>query len=223
MLRHRIRFIVLLLALSIPTVVVFAAESVILGNFQIDLVSQVDNGNDTHTFTYAVTAVGPTQALSHWTLGIDTCVNHLISPLAGSYTTITNIAECGDGTYASCEASNYTVVTGSDPTLGINGIKFEDGSLQLTEGNTHVFQITVSDLAYVDLLDVGTKAGGAEPTGEIDGPVCGTGTAVSLASSNVSYTPISTLLPLVVATMLALTAATLLAWRRQAVAVGANS
>lgn len=185
MLRNRFRFIVLILALLVPTAIVAAAGTATLGNFQIDLVSHVQNPDDTDTFTYAVSAIGPTQALSHWTLGIDTCVDHLVAPQEGPYTTLTGIAQCDGVTYA-CEASTYTVLTGNDPELSIYGIKFEDGDPQLEEGNTHVFEITVSNLEYVTELAVGVKAGLEDPpNATIDGPVCGTGSAVSLASSDV--------------------------------------
>lgn len=220
MLRNRFRFFVLILALLIPTAIVAAAETATVGNFQIDLVNHVTNPDDTDTFTYAVTATGPTQALSHWTLGIDTCVDHLVSPQAGPYTTVTNLAECGGSPYL-CQASNYTVVTGNDPTLQLNGIKFEDGSPQLTEGNTHVFEITVEEFAYLTEVNVGAKYGQNERLAKIDGPVCGTGTAVSLASSSVGSAQPFTMatIPLLFAVMLLLAVATLVVWRRDVATV----
>lgn len=224
MLRNRFRFIVLILALLIPTAIVAAAETVTVGNFQIDLVSHVTNPDDTDTFTYAVTATGPTQALSHWTLGMDTCVDHLVSPQAGPYTTVTGIAECGGNPYL-CQASNYTVVTGNDPTLQINGIKFEDGSPQLTEGNTHIFEITVEEFAYLTELNVGAKYGASQPKAKIDGPVCGTGTAVSLASSDVGSAQPFTIAttPLLFAAMLLLAGATFFVWRRDVATVRSDT
>ena len=213
MLRNRIRFIILLLALLIPTAAVLAADTITIGNLRVDLVSHVENADDTDTFTYAVTAISATQELSHWSLGIDTCLDFLVSPQEGSYTTITDITECGDNTYA-CETANYTVETGSDPTLEIYGIKFEEGSPQLDNPNTHVFEITVSDVAYVDLVNVGAKYGENGPTGKIDGPVCGSGTAVSLASSSVNSGSTGMLVPLVLTAMLMLTVVTLFVSRR---------
>lgn len=217
MLRNRFRFIVLILALLIPAAIVSAAETTTVDDFQIDLVSHVANADDTDTFTYAVTALAPPLALSHWTLGIDTCVDHLVSPQPGLYTTVTDIDGCNNGTYPFCEESEYTVVTGSDPTLLINGIKFEDADPQLTEDKTHVFEITVREYAYTTEVAVGAKYGGNEPKSTIDGPVCGTGTAVSLASSDVgSAQPfMGATLPLLVTAMVLLAGATLFVLRRE--------
>lgn len=217
MLRRKKTFLILLLALLIPIAVVFAADSVILGDneFQVDLVSQVDNGNDTHTFTYAVTGLQPVNALSHWTLGIATCLgDFLVSPPAGDYTTPTDIPACTDGTYA-CEESTYTVVLGPDPTIGINGLKFEvqPGEPQVTSGVTHIFQITVNEPFVVDLVDVGAKAAASEPTGTIDGPVCGGQTAINLSSTGASSATANAVLPAVL--LVGLAGATFIVWRRQ--------
>lgn len=214
MLRNRFRFIVLLFALLIPTAIVFAAETVTLGNFQIDLVSHETNQDGTDTFTYAVTAINPTQALSHWTLGIETCVDYLVSPLDGPYTTATDIASCTDGSYV-CQEANYTVVTGNDQTLSIFGIKFEDGDPQLVDGNTHVFQITVEELAYIEPVTVGVKYGSSQPMAKIDGPVCGSGTAVSLASTSVGSTVTVMLLPLLLTAVVLMAITALFIWRRE--------
>lgn len=213
--RTRLYIIVLLLALLIPTAIVAAAETVTIDNFRIDLVGHEPGPNDTEIFTYAVTDLGASHALSHWTLGIDTCLEHLVAPdpQSNPYSTVTGIPECGDGTY-SCEVAEYTVVTGNDPTLGINGIKFEDGVPQLSTGMTHIFQITVEEFAGVELVDVGTKTGGAESHGQIDGPICGTTTAVSLASTNVDSAPLGTLLPMLLGLMIVLAGATLFVLRR---------
>lgn len=211
--RKRLYIIALLLALLIPTAIVAAAGTVTLDNFQIDLVGHEPGPNDTEIFTYAVTDLGASNALSHWTLGIDTCLEYLVEPQPGSYTTATGIPECGGNPYT-CESAEYTVVTGNDPTLGINGIKFEDGVPQLSTGTTHVFQITVEEFAGVELVDVGTKTGGAETNGQIDGPICGTTTAVSLASTNVDSAPLGTLLPMLLGLMIVLAGVTLFVLRR---------
>lgn len=222
MLRNRFRFLILLVALLVPTAIIMAAGSVIVDNFQIDLVEHVDNGDDTHTFIYAVTAISQTQELSHWTLGIDTCLDHLVAPQPGGpYTTVTDIAGCGDGTYQCQEATYSAVIGGVDPTLGINGLKFEDAVPQLDTPNTHVFEITVEEFNYLTEVNVGTKTGGAEDTGQIDGPVCGTGTAVSLASSDAG--PAQTFggatTALLFAAMALLAGATLFVWRRETATV----
>lgn len=218
MLRRKIHLIVLLLALLIPAAVVLAADSIILGDnhYQVDLVSNEDNGDGTNTFTYAVTGLNPPNALSHWTLGIDTCLDSLVSPTGNSYTTVTSIPQCGDGTY-DCEVSHYSVETGNDATLGINGIKFQDASPQLTAGKTHVFQITVEDLGVVDLIEVGGKYAGNEPTDVIDGPVCGGQTAISLSSTEAGSTTVDAFLPMAIV-VLGLAAASFVVWRRQAAA-----
>lgn len=222
MLRRNKAFLVLLFALLIPVAVVFAADSVILGDneYQVDLVSQDDNGDSTSTFTYAVTGLQPLNALSHWTLGIETCLDEfLVSPQNDDdYTTPTDIAECGDGTYT-CESSTYTVVEGNDPTIGIFGLKFEvqNGEPQITSGVTHIFQITVNEPFVVDLVDVGAKSAASEPQGSIDGPVCGGQTAINLSSTTASSATANVLLPAVLL-LAGLAATSLVLWRRQSAA-----
>lgn len=220
----RLYIFALVLALLIPTAIVAAAETVTLNDvFQIDLVGQEPGPDNTQIFTYAVTDLGAPNALSHWTLGIDSCLEHLVEPDPASnpYSTVTTIDECGDNPY-SCQGADYTVVTGNDPTLEINGIKFEDGDPQLSQGATHIFQIRVKDFDRLESVDVGIKYGDSEPTGQIDGPVCGSPTAVSLASTNVDSTWAGTLLPVLLSLVIVLAGATLFFLRRVKVAVVAE-
>lgn len=223
--RKRLYIIALLLALLIPTAIVAAAESVIVdGVFKLDLVGHEPGPDDTEIFTYAVTDLGSSNALSHWTLGIDTCLEHLVDPLDGPYSTVTNIPECSDGTY-SCQAANYTVETGSDPTLGIHGIKFEEGTPQLSTDTTHVFQITVKEFSGLEEIEVGVKYGSNQPPADpylIDGPRCGVPTAVSLASTNVNSAPLGTLLPVLFGLMILLAGATFFVLRRAQIAAASE-
>lgn len=215
--RTHIRILVLLLALLIPTTTVLALESARLGDFQIDLVGHESNADGTDTFTYALTAVNANQGLEHWTLGIDTCVDYLVSPQDGSsYTTPTAIDGCAGDPYL-CQEAAYDVTTGSDPVLNLNGIKFGDGTPQLTGSNTHIFQITVEELAHVDRVIVGVKYGPNRPIAKIDGPICGGGTAVSLASTGAHSAQIGALLPVIVTAMALMLGLTLFVWRREAV------
>ena len=218
MLRRKIHLAVLMLALLIPAAVVLAADSIILGDnhYQVDLVSNEDNGDGTNTFTYAITGLNPPNALSHWTLGIETCLDSLVSPTGSSYTTVTSIPQCGNNPY-DCEVSQYSVETGNDSTLNINGIKFQDASPQLTAGKTHVFQITVENVGVVDLIEVGGKYAENEPTDFINGPVCGGQTAINLSSTTASNATANVLLPAVLL-LAGLAATSLVLWRRQSAA-----
>lgn len=163
--------------------VVWAATSVNLMGFTIDVVSHEENG-DQSTWTYAVTA-GPaaSKGLSHWTLGLETCVDSIMAPDEGSYTTPTNIPACS-GTYT-CQSTNYLATYGLDPTTGVNGIKFDSAGEQLSVGNqvTHIFQITVDNYVTSGPLNAAVKAGSSSLSGSITGPMCGTPLAVGMTAS----------------------------------------
>lgn len=213
--RNPFTILALFLALLIPTAIVMADETVTLGNTQIDLVSHEPNADGTDTFTYAVTTLGDGAKIENWTVGFDTCLDYLEAPEAGPYTTITSIAECGDGTYT-CRQSEYTVVTGTNPDLGISGVTFVGGMPPIGPGLTHIFQITVSEMAYMDTVPVGVHdSDGNSITGAIDGPVCGTGTAVSMASIEAGVAQTGALLPLLAAAAVLMLGFTLVAVRRQ--------
>jgi hypothetical protein len=219
MLRKRFYFIALVLALLIPTAVVFAAiDSVTLGDnaFQVDLVTIDDNADSTRTYTYAVTGLQNANELSHWTLGIETCFDFLVDPQHGdSYTTVTDIPECTDGTY-SCEAATYdNVIVGDDPTTGVTGIKFENPDNLADQGDTHVFAITVDNWAFDHDVEVAVKYGSGEPVGDILGPACGGPTAVSLSSSNAGDAGAGSLLPAALVLMSLLAVTTVVVVRRR--------
>jgi hypothetical protein len=157
--------------------------------FQVDLYEIDESNLPAVTYKYAVTDIysGPNDpALSHWTLGLELCANSLLNPSSNSYTTPIDSAVCGaGGDYANCVSTNYTVVTGNDPTTGVDGVKFEDAAQQLSFGQTHLFHITVSGETDRGEIPVAIKAAGNEPDGTITGPIC-TPTAVTMAAPNVA-------------------------------------
>jgi hypothetical protein len=217
--RNPFTILALFLALLIPTAIVLADETVTLGNTQIDLVSHEENADGTDTFTYAATTLAGSAKLLDWTIGFDTCLDYLEAPEEGPYTTVTNITACSDGTYT-CREVTYTVVTGSNPDLGISGVTFTDGSAGLGVGLTHVFQITVSEMAYMDTIPVGVHdSDGRSLTGAIDGPVCGTGTAVSLASIDAGVAQSGALLPILAVAVILMLGLTFAVTRRKAAEV----
>lgn len=213
--RNPFTILALFLALLIPTAIVMADETVTLGNTQIDLVSHEPNADGTDTFTYAATLIEGSVKPVDIALGFDTCMDYLEAPAEGPYTTVTTIDECVDGTYR-CRQSEYTVVTGANSDTGLTGVTFADGAPLLGPGLTHIFQITVSEMAYMDTVPVGIHdSDGNSITGVIDGPVCGTGTAVSLASIEAGVAQTGALLPLLAAAAVLMLGFTLVAIRRQ--------
>lgn len=178
------------LALILTAVIVgvaLAVDSTSALNYQIDFLGAEKSGN-TSTWTYAVTSSGDeANGLSHWTLELGSCYA-IVAP-TNSYTTPTDLDVCTGGTY-DCQASNYTVVPGNDPTTGLSGIKFEDPSPQLSSENigTHIFEVVLqSDGEHfvADEIDVAVKTGGGEEVSRISGPGC-VPTAVSLISFGAS-------------------------------------
>jgi hypothetical protein len=175
--------VVTLIAIIAGAAVARADSTTTLLGYQIDLVSFKDNGNNTSTWTYAVTSDGDeSKALSHWTLGIGACYRPITTPANGSpYTTPTD-SSLGCGSSYSCKQTQCTVVHGTDATTGINGIKYEDCSPQLDANNrgTHIFQFTVSGVPnQPSEVQVGVKPGNVTANGQILGPACSP-TAVSL-------------------------------------------
>lgn len=147
-------------------------------NYQIDHLGFVDNGNNTSTWTYAVTADGDEakQALSHWTLGVGACYDILSPSDDSDYTTPT--AGFGCGTTYNCEQTTCTVVHGVDATTGVSGIKFEDCDPQLSAvpplPRTHIFRFTVAGVPSAPAnVAVGLKTGAGQATGLVTGPSCG--------------------------------------------------
>lgn len=232
MLRKKLYFIVLVLALLIPATAVYAAlDSVILKDgtqeaHQLDLVSKVDSQVDgiTHrTYTYALTDLNNVQnGVSHFVFGIDTCYTEefLVSPSGNSYLTPTDLDVCDpdDGIY-DCVAAPYEVETGFDGSTGMTGLKYniEDDNFELKNGTTHIFQITVKGFLGDDQVGALTKYGSTDTGGdeEITGPVCPGPTAVTFSSSNVSSPATSALLPVVLLMGLGLATVSVIVWRRQ--------
>ncbi|HSM55749.1 MAG TPA: hypothetical protein VK879_06295 [Candidatus Sulfomarinibacteraceae bacterium] len=232
MLRKKLYLIVLVLALVIPVTAVYAVlESVILKDgtqeaHQLDLVSKEDSEVDgvTHrTYTYALTDLNNVQnGVSHFVFGIETCYTEdfLVSPSGSSYLTPTNLDVCDpdDGIY-DCVAAPYEVETGLDGSTGMTGLKFniEDDDYELTNGTTHIFQITVKGFLGDGPVGALTKYGSTDTGGDetITGPVCPGPTAVTFSSSNVSSQSASALLPFVLLMGLGLATVSIIVWRRQ--------
>lgn len=204
-----------ILILSFSAVALAGSSTTLLG-YQIDYLGFVNNGNNTSTWTYAVTSTSaaPTQALSHWTLGVGACYD-IVSPANGSqYTTPTTGFGCGS-TYT-CEPTTCTVVHGNDATTGVDGIKFEDCDPQLSKDpvRTHIFRFTVTGVpTNPGDVQVGVKPGNTTATGLITGPSCAPN-AVSIASAGaVAEGNSGSLLAWAAAMLLA--AAALWLWRKQ--------
>ncbi len=158
--------VILVVLLALAGVVV-AATSVTIGGYQIDYLGHEEVG-DNYAHTYRVTGVANEHELSHWSL--EMCVDSLVSPDSGNYTTLTDAAYC-DG--FACEEAEYDVEVNGDT------LKFNASGNQLDLGESHVFQILTMD-DYVEPVPVTVKGGQVEEGGMIDGPVCDP-TAVSLS------------------------------------------
>lgn len=212
--KRRILLIIIAMLL-LPAVVIAAVAAIdswITPGFQVDLYEIDESNLPQVTYKYAVTdtAAGG-NALSHWTLGIGLCANNLVSPMAGAYTTPTDdCTAAGYGT--SCVASEYTVVTGYDPTTGVNGIKFEDADPQLAYPQTHLFEITVSGETGRGEIPLSIKAAGNEPVGTIMGPICEP-TAVSFSNASVASSGNTAFVAIAALTML-MGFATVGVWRK---------
>jgi hypothetical protein len=192
----------LLAALLLSGVAYAALSSVTLDRYIVDLVS-VTSDDGSAEWVYAVSAnpanpPQPGQGLSHWTLAINPECYAIVAPACGElYQTPVDPA-FGCGTDYECTSAVYQVAHGSDPTLGLYGIKYEQvageplGRDNLT---THVFTFTVSyaENAYIGDTGVGVKFGTTPVTGVIDGPVCGP-SAVTLTRLSLDGTSSNSLL-----------------------------
>ena len=108
---------VILLLVSAGLVV--AATTTTLLGYQIDFLGFTDNGNNTSTWTYAVTSDGDEEkGLSHWSLDINACFGPIVAPANSTHFTTKTGAEFGCGTTYNCEVAQCTVVQGIDPTTG---------------------------------------------------------------------------------------------------------
>jgi hypothetical protein len=168
--------VVTLIAIFASVAVTHADSTTTLLGYQIDFAGVQDNGDNTSTWTYAVTSDGnESQGLSHWTLQVDACYQPIIAPANEStYTTPTD-ASFGCGSLYNCAQVQCTVVHGTDPTTGINGIKYENCEPQLDRENqqTHIFQFTVRGVPNrAGYVQMGAKAGDDIAKSEIQGPVC---------------------------------------------------
>ncbi|MBN1259607.1 MAG: hypothetical protein JXB35_02910 [Anaerolineae bacterium] len=144
----------------------------VIGGFTVCFVGKNDNADATSTWTYAIQSDddNKTAALSHWVLELCPAVLDDVSPNDGdNYTTPGSF-----GNIMGRAGINYTIAVGQDPTLGITGIKFEDGEPNLGEDGaveTDIFQFTLptDNIGYAP-IQVGTKAGQNRITGAILGP-----------------------------------------------------
>jgi hypothetical protein len=130
------------------------------------------------TYKYAVTDIYTGSiAASRWKLGIGQCVDNLVSPTAGTYISPIDPAVCGAGKdYANCTSGNYEVVLSDEPSAGL--VRFNGG---MGDGETHLFQITVSgETGRVD-RNVYIQPGASWIGGTIQGPLCEP-TAVTMAA-----------------------------------------
>lgn len=167
---------VILLLVSAGLVV--AATTTTLLGYQIDFLGFTDNGNNTSTWTYAVTTDGDEEkGLSHWSLDINACFGPIVAPANSTHFTTKTGAEFGCGTTYNCEVAQCTVVQGIDPTTGVNGIKFENCSPQLSkdgpEPRTQIFQFTVEGVPNQGgPVTVAVKPGQGTASGTLIGPAC---------------------------------------------------
>ncbi|MFP4458954.1 MAG: T9SS type A sorting domain-containing protein [Candidatus Zixiibacteriota bacterium] len=93
-----------------------------------------------------------------------------------------NIPDISGGTvdetcinYTGREGIEYTVISGTDPTCGLTGIKFEDGSPNLGEDSmieADIFQFTVMASDIPAIIEISTKAGGVCGYSTIDIDEC---------------------------------------------------
>ena len=195
--KHRILFLVAVFVLLPATA--FAATAAIdswtaaydnQDRYQVDLYAIDESNLPQVTYKYAVTDLyngqGDDPALSHWVLGLETCARKVVNPTPGVYTTPVDTNVCGSE-YDNCVSTTYTVVRGSDPTTGLDGIKFEDATEQLEFGQTHLFHITLAGETGRGEIDVAIKAGTNTPAGTITGALCQPA-AVTMTGSGVAGT-----------------------------------
>jgi hypothetical protein len=148
-------------------------DSVQVAGFTICFVGKTDNNDNTSTWTYAIQSDGDpsTPALSHWTLQLCPATLPYVDPNNGDvYVTPATISG-----FEGREGIEYTVVLGSDPTTGVSGIKYEDGTPNLGENGqveTDIFQFTLpTQNIAIGETTFATKAGPGSGTGTIQGPV----------------------------------------------------
>lgn len=128
------------------------------------------------SYTYAVTQAVDADALSHFTVALDTCV---VDPTLEATTLV-----CDDN---GCVESVCSVSVGPDPTSGLSGPKWEDCALELTGAQVQYF--TFSFFAHPDAIadsqgeaatTAAVKYGDAVTLLDLTGPICTDATAVSI-------------------------------------------
>jgi len=119
-------------------------DSVDLGDHRIELLSANVFDGEFYVWTYKVTS-GTSPAISHWVLEICQAI------------------------FDHADGEVVTVLTNPDPTLGIIGVKFDDG---FEDGEMRIVQIFLTAMAEVVEGDVGIKAGGDTYLGTITAPGC---------------------------------------------------
>ena len=128
-------------------------NSVVLDGYTVTFDGATDNGDGTSTWTYtvAVSDAEGVQALSHWVLGLDLCAGAEV---------------------ISADPDNVEVDV--DPTTGVDGIKWDNLSVQ--PGQSDTYSVTIDAELGVDVfvghVDVGVKGGQTIETGTINGPDC---------------------------------------------------
>lgn len=215
------RLILIIFAMLLLPAVVLAATSWTDPNgfFRVELygVEGTPGSGGNVTYKYAVTDLAgtSTNALSHWTLGIESCMDNVVKPLDGDfYTTPIEPAVCGTGgAYEPCASATYEVEIGPDGQApGVNGIKFLDPDVQLANGETHLFFITVSGVTATGENPLVVKSGDHSIVGTIDGPICEP-TAVSFSNTSVASSGNTAFVAIAALTVL-MGVATVGAWRK---------
>lgn len=186
---------VILLVLSSAVIVSAAGaipgdclDSVTMDGNTICFMGQDNNGDGTTTWTYGarkdftVASLNAVQgnALSHITFSL--CVDDpgSVDPSNGdAYTT-----PAGYNGFVGRAGIVYTVIIGVDPTTGVGGIKYEDGSSEQSAGDVDIFQFTqpTQKNTGTELTDVGFKNGNGAYVVQILGPICDPNNAVEFTS-----------------------------------------
>ena len=142
--------------------------------FEIEFIEKVDNPDGTQTWSYKVTELPGSKDLSHWV--IEMCLDDLIgfSP---------------EDTDAGIQGVD---TTGTDPTTGVTGIKWDlevdfddDGS---DDEDSREFSFTLGKQYSEAMVDVAVFSAGSGETESINGPDC---TEVCEAASQVGVTSVS--------------------------------
>ena len=179
--KYRIFFLIAVLVLLPATV--FAAAAALdtwfaahnnIDKFQVDLYAIDESNLPQVTYKYAITDVydgsgSGDPALDKWILATERCTGKIRQPAGTTYTTLIDPAVCGDGGY-NCVSTTFTVGQGSDADSGLQGIRFEAPTTDLSYGETILFEITLAGETGRGDVGVGVKAENLLMTGAITGP-----------------------------------------------------